>query len=137
MNTYNFKGHELRTIEIDGELWFHATDACKCIGLSVKGGTTSHMVRLDPDEKMLLSKTTHAQTVGVWEMLGSASMANVVSEAGLNRLLMRADTAKAKPFQDWLAKDVLPAIRKTGGYLLNENARQTAHADTCEAMPAN
>ncbi|MBO0904663.1 hypothetical protein [Jiella sonneratiae] len=34
-----------------------------------------------------------------------------------------------------MTKEVLPATRKTGGYLLNEEARQTAHADTREEMP--
>lgn len=34
-----------------------------------------------------------------------------------------------------MTRDVLPAIRKTGGYLLNEEARDTARADTRDAMP--
>lgn len=38
----------------------------------------------------------------------------VVSESGLYRLTMRSDKAQAREFQDWLARDVLPAIRKTG-----------------------
>lgn len=48
---------------------------------------------------------------------------------------MRADGDKAKPFQNWLAREVLPAIRRTGGYLLNEDARSTAHADERTEMP--
>lgn len=91
-------------------------------------------MKLDPSEKQTLSRTNNL-IVGASEFLGKTSMANIINEAGLNRLLMRADTTKAKPFQDWLAREVLPAIRKTGGYLLNENARETAHADTREAMP--
>ena len=67
-------------------------------------------------------------------MLRSSS-ATVVSESGLYRLIMRADSAKSKPFRDWVVREVLPSIRRTGGYLLNENARETAHADTKEAMP--
>ena len=48
---------------------------------------------------------------------------------------MRSDKPEAKDFQNWVTKEVLPSIRKTGGYLLNEEARATAHADTKEAMP--
>jgi hypothetical protein len=64
-----------------------------------------------------------------------APSANIINESGLYRLIMRSDKATARPFQDWVTKDVLPAIRKTGGYCLNEEARATAHADTRTAMP--
>lgn len=59
----------------------------------------------------------------------------LVSESGLYKLIMRSDKATARPFQDWVTKEVLPSIRRTGGYLLNEAARESAHADTRTAMP--
>lgn len=43
-----------------------------------------------------------------------------VSQSGLSQIIMRADGAKAKPFRDWVAKEVLPSLRKTGGYSLQE-----------------
>lgn len=66
---------------------------------------------------------------------GRAPRLVVVSESGLYKLIMRSDKATARPFQDWVTKEVLPSIRRTGGYLLNEAARETAHADTRDAMP--
>lgn len=122
-------GHQLRTIDLDGEPWFHATDACKCLGLSLGGGTYHHLRKLPEGEKRALSKSQNA-ILSVHRFLGRAASASVITESGLYRLVMRADASAAKPFQDWLAKVVLPSIRKTGGYLLNEEARQTAHADT-------
>ena len=61
----------------------------------------------------------------------------VLNESGLYKIIMRANTSnpQAREFQQWVAREVLPSIRKTGGYLLNERARETAHADTREAMP--
>ena len=56
-------------------------------------------------------------------------MANAVSESGLYKFIMRSDKPEAIAFQNWVTKEVLPSIRKSGGYLLNENARLTAHAD--------
>lgn len=52
-----------------------------------------------------------------------------VSESGLYKLIMRSDKPEARKFQDWVTREVLPAIRKTGGYLLNEEAREAAKAD--------
>ncbi|WP_426014069.1 BRO-N domain-containing protein [Caulobacter sp. DWR2-3-1b2] len=59
----------------------------------------------------------------------------VLAESGLYALINRSDKPEAKVFQRWVNREVLPSIRKTGGYLLNEEARETAHADTREAMP--
>lgn len=64
--------------------------------------------------------------------IGSFSL---ITESGVNKLIMRSDKPDACKFQDWIAREVLPAIRRTGGYLLNEAARETAHADTREAPP--
>ena len=59
-----------------------------------------------------------------------AAMATLVAD-------LRAQAARPEvaAFQNWVTREVLPAIRQTGGYLLNEDARETAHADTREAMP--
>ena len=48
---------------------------------------------------------------------GGNQTLSCVTEAGLYRLLMRSNSPNARPFQDWLARDVLPAIRKDGAYL--------------------
>ena len=91
-------------------------------------------MKVDGDEKQRVSKSSN-RIAGASEFLGHAPSATVASESGLYRLIMRADSAKSKPFRDWVVREVLPSIRRTGGYLLNENARETAHADTKEAMP--
>lgn len=48
---------------------------------------------------------------------------------------MRSDKPEAVAFQNWVTRVVLPAIEETGGYLLNEEARDTAKADDRQAMP--
>ena len=46
--------------------------------------------------------------------------ANIISESGLYKLIMRSDKPQAKPFQDWVTKEVLPSIRKTGAYVVGQ-----------------
>lgn len=46
--------------------------------------------------------------------LGSGVPANVISESGLYKLILRSDKPEAKRFRDWVTRDVLPAIRKDG-----------------------
>ncbi|PKN77205.1 MAG: hypothetical protein CVU52_01440 [Deltaproteobacteria bacterium HGW-Deltaproteobacteria-10] len=46
--------------------------------------------------------------------LGVGKLANIVSESGLYKLIFKSRKPEAEKFKDWLAKEVIPAIRKTG-----------------------
>ena len=49
--------------------------------------------------------------------LGGIQALLCISESGLYKLIMRSDKQQAKGFQDWVTKEVLPSIRKTGAYV--------------------
>jgi prophage antirepressor-like protein len=119
---FAFNDNELRHVLIDGEPWFPAVDVCRCIGI---GNPTMAVRPLSDDQK----------TLRTFE--GSKSALNAISESGLYALVLRAQRVKpdAIKFQDWVTREVLPAIRKTGGYLLNEDMRSTAVADSREEFP--
>jgi len=72
------------------------------------------MRRLDQDEK----RQTSTSDMGV----SVRNSLTVVSESGLYKLILRSDKEQARRFQNWVARDVLPAIRKDGGYILGEEA---------------
>jgi prophage antirepressor-like protein len=84
-----------------------AIDVCRCLGLATDGGTFNHLRKLAGDEKRRLTKN---------QFLARGIGPTAVSESGLYKLVMRADSETARPFQDWVTREVLPAIRKTGGY---------------------
>lgn len=131
---FNFNGNDLRTIEIEGAPWFMAADVCRCLNIYQNSNSQSGCIRarLDADEwRKETVLTPHSR----WEGKTTRRSAVFITESGLYKLIMRSDKDTARPFQDWVTKDVLPSIRKTGGYLLNETARETAHADTRTAMP--
>lgn len=92
--------------DIGGEPWFVAADVCRALGLD----NTSYVVRrLDDDEK---------QSFKLANQRGRDPI--IVSESGLYKLILRSDKPQAKPFQDWVTRVVLPAIRKDGGYIQGE-----------------
>lgn len=125
---FDFNGQQLRHVVLEGEPWFVATDVCLILGVYVYDGkpNAAHACRkLEADEKGLHRMHTPS----------GFQRTTIVSESGLYKLILRSDKETAKPFQNWVTREVLPAIRQTGGYLLNEDARETAHADTREAMP--
>lgn len=91
------------------------------MGLNVAKGAYQHVSRVGADERRQLTPIQNGDNRGKPPL--------VVSESGLYKLIMRSDKAEAREFQDWITKDVIPAIRKTGGYLLNEQARAGARDD--------
>lgn len=97
----------IRVVMIDGEPWFVAADVCRVLELE---NTTTTLTRLKPVQKGLNRIYT----------LGGFQMMNVISESGLYKLAMRSDKPQAEPFQDWIAEEVIPSIRRTGRYELVE-----------------
>jgi prophage antirepressor-like protein len=67
--------------------------------------------------------------------LGYGSPANIISESGLYKLVLRADKPEARTFQDWVTREVLPAIRKDGAYIQGEEKVRTG--DDAPVLPAH
>lgn len=100
---------EVRTILIGSEPWFVAVDVCNALDI---GNPSQAISRLDDDEKVTL--TTNEGHSG---KLGGAQMLNVISEAGLYSLILKSRKPEAKAFKRWITHEVIPTIRKTGGYM--------------------
>ena len=115
VSTYDFNGMTLRVVQIDGEPWFVAPDACRALGMDMTAGTSQWLVKVGKDEKRRVTKKTHPDLFS-----GSSWHTNILSESGLYKLVTRSDKPEAKPFQEWVTRDVLPSIRKTGSYSLTD-----------------
>lgn len=110
-STFNFMGNELRVVQFEGNPWFVAKDVLDILEL-VRGGTT--LASLDSGDVT----TIHKGVVGSHHK--GNPMIRIISESGLYRLVMRCDKWEARAFQDWVTKIVLPAIRKDGAYIKDE-----------------
>ena len=107
MQTFDFKGAALRTLTDEaGEPWFVAKDVCDILELE---NTTNALRALDEDEKTNITNCNVAQNGGRAPI--------IISEPGLYKLIMRSRKPEAKEFQRWVTHEVLPQIRRTGGYV--------------------
>ena len=100
-----FDQYTLRRFEEDGKLWFCLADIGKVLELSES--TTRAMKSrnwFDNDEMVTVTNSN-----------GGADL-TYVSESALFRILNRSSSPKARPFERWVSKEVLPSIRKTGSY---------------------
>ena len=106
IQTFNFNNASLRTLtDENGDPWFFGKDACDILNID-----TNHLRdALDEDE------ITNLRNPEVWNQPGRAPL--IVSEPGLYKLIMRSRKPEAKEFQRWVTHEVLPTIRKTGGYI--------------------
>lgn len=79
-------------------------DVCEVLGI---GNVSDAIARLDDDE---------FDTIEVTDSIGRKQKTYVVNESGLYSLIMTSRKPEAKAFKKWVTSEVLPSIRKTGGY---------------------
>ena len=118
------KTHTVRVVTIDGAPWFVAKDVCTTLGI---GGTGEVYKRLPADDMTKVSRADLGHTHPGKPMV-------LVSESGLYKLILRSDKPAAKPFQEWVTREVLPSIRKTGGYMLPEGEPLPLPPDFASAL---
>lgn len=108
---FEFKGAALRTLtDENGEPWFVAKDVCDVLELSNVGQA---LARLDDDEKSSITLNDGTP--------GNPNKA-IVSESGLYALVLASRKPEAHEFKRWVTHEVLPQIRKTGGYIPTTDA---------------
>lgn len=95
---------QVRVVEVDGEPWFVGKDVCRCLELN---NNRMALERLDDDEKGVSLIDTPG---GKQEMI-------TINEPGLYSLVLSSRKPEAKKFKRWITHEVIPAIRKYGGYL--------------------
>ena len=96
---------QVRTLERNNEIYFVASDICKCLDIK---NTTQAVQRLDEDEKSMFN-------IGL-----SGGETNLVNEYGLYNLILVSRKKEAKAFKRWITHEVLPSIRKHGAYMADE-----------------
>lgn len=103
---FQFGGNPIRTVVLDSEPWFVAKDVCDILGIA-----TNHVREaLDSDEIANLPNTE------VYENRHGRTPL-IVSEPGLYSLILKSRKPEAKDFRRWITHEVIPQIRRTGGYI--------------------
>lgn len=105
---FKYENNDVCTVEMNGEPWFVLKDVCGVLGLSNHKVTAQ---RLDRDE---VSQTY------LTDSIGRKQETTVINESGLYSVILRSDKPEAKPFRKWVTSEVLPSIRKNGGYIAGQ-----------------
>lgn len=100
----------LRVIEHKGEPWFVARDVCAVLGTETRDLPDI----LEHDEQRPIVDIIHTLN----DSTGLRRDSRIISEPGLYSLILRSRKPEAKAFKRWVTHEVIPSIRKTGGYLI-------------------
>ncbi len=126
ISVIRFEGKKVRIVNCDGNPWFIAKDVCEALELS---NHSMAIAALDDDEKGVSLTYTPG---------GNQNM-RTVSESGFYKLIARSRKATtagtfAHRFTNWVFREVIPSIRKTGSYgvpfaFLNDHSKRKAAYD--------
>lgn len=102
---------DLRCIEKDGEPWFVGKDVADALGYI--NASKAIIAHVDSEDKVIkmLPNSQNGKTIG---------KAYIINESGLYSLILSSKLEKAKRFKHWVTSEVLPCIRKTGGYVVGQ-----------------
>lgn len=124
LKVFRYEENDVRTVEKDGEPWFVLKDVCRVLGISKYRDAAE---RLDPDER----EPVRVDTPG-----GPQEM-TCVNESGLYSVILRSDKPEAKPFRRWVTSEVLPSIRKHGGYIAGQEQMSPEELMAAALLMAN
>ena len=100
---------QVRSIEVEGEPYFVAKDIAIALGYS------------NPRKAIIDHVDEEDKGVTKCDTLGGAQEITIINESGLYSLILSSKLPSAKEFKRWITSDVLPKIRKTGGYVNNDD----------------
>lgn len=111
---YTYAGLMMRAVDSNGEPWFVTNDVCRVLGITNVGNA---LASLDADEK---------SSIHIADGTSGNPNKSIINEPGLYSLALRSRKPEARAFKRWITHEVIPAIRKTGGYQVASPEEQMA-----------
>jgi len=106
---FNFNDAQVRVIEKDGQPWFVLKDVCDVLEI---GNPSQVKTRLDDG---VISNEA------IPDSLGRSQTTTIINEDGLYDVILESRKPEARAFRKWVTSEVLPTIRRTGGYVANDD----------------
>ena len=110
---FHYEENEISVIKSKGEIWFRGNDIAKALGYSIpRKAIREH---IDPEDRSSLENLSKGGLKRT-PLKNEQKSATFINESGLYSLILQSKLESAKAFKQWVTKDLLPSIRKTGRY---------------------
>lgn len=106
---FQFEGHDVRAIAIDGEPWFVGKDVAEALGYKNQRDAIKKQVEVEDKRP----------NVAIYDGRQNRKM-TIINESGMYSLILSSTLPSAKKFKKWVTSEVLPSIRKNGGYIYGQ-----------------
>lgn len=114
---------KVRTLEIKGEPYFVGKDVAEILGY--ERATKAIQDHVDIEDK---------DEVPIQDSIGRMQKTPIINESGMYSLILSSKLPKAKEFKRWVTSEVLPTIRKTGGYVSNATQMVDTYFSSMDGM---
>lgn len=106
---FQFEGHDVRAVAIDGEPWFVGKDVAEALGYKNQRDAIKKQVEVEDKRP----------NVAIYDGRQNRKM-TIINESGMYSLILSSTLPSAKKFKKWVTSEVLPSIRKNGGYIYGQ-----------------
>lgn len=106
---FQFEGHDVRAIAVDGEPWFVGKDVAEALGYKNQRDAIKKQVEVEDKRP----------NVAIYDGRQNRKM-TIINESGMYSLILSSTLPSAKKFKKWVTSEVLPSIRKNGGYIYGQ-----------------
>lgn len=117
-NLMLFEGNEVEVFEFEGKILFNPKDVAKCLDIKNVNDATKDF---NNNQKVKLTNSIIGNTD--FRKLHNTGE-NFLTESGVYKLIFKSRKENAERFQDWVTDEVLPTLRKTGGYVSEGNEEE-------------
>ncbi|MGU3424001.1 phage antirepressor KilAC domain-containing protein [Microbacterium paraoxydans] len=115
LEVFDYADRQVRTVTVDGEVWFVLADICGVLGVANVGNVAARLDEADIRQTDISSG-------------GQRRAVTIVSESGMYEVVIRSDKPEARRFRWWVTHEVIPAIRRTGTYAVETPEQLMARA---------
>ena len=126
--SFNFNQNQIQVINKDGEAWFIASEIAAMFGYRDSHNLTRI---LDDDEA-----DTHNMSIRSENGIKQSRTVTIINESGFYHAAFKSRKPEVKPFRKWVTSEVLPAIRKTGGYQVGQKTTTDDRTGLRQAVAA-
>ena len=113
LQVFNFESHSIRTVMLDSVINFGSRDVAVALDYADPSKAYTHCKSL--------KKLSYAELAELGWDNPNRQGEYVMPESDVFRMIMKSNKPQAEKFQDWVVEEVLPSIRKTGSYNINNN----------------
>ena len=125
---FNFNQNAIQVINKNGEAWFVASEIAAMFGYRDSHNLTRI---LDDDEA-----DTHNMSIRSENGIKQSRTVTIINESGFYHAAFKSRKPEVRPFRKWVTSEVLPAIRKTGGYQIGQKTTADDRTGLRQAVAA-